>query len=92
MQEPMGPTREFFFAGDPIASDVANSGVGGLWAMVAPPWQRVVTWADGWLTIEPARGTSGMENAYRAALTGEIDPSAGSRYRQSPVIATAPGE
>jgi hypothetical protein len=72
-----GPTPEFFFAGDPIARHVADSGVDGLWAMLAAPWQRFVTWTDGWLVIQHARGASGMENAYRAPLAGEIDPSVG---------------
>lgn len=72
-----GPAPEFFFAGDPIARHVADSGVDGLWTMVAAPWQRFVTWADGWLLIEHARGASGLEEAYRAVLMGEIAPSIG---------------
>lgn len=72
-----GPVPEFFFAGDPIARHVEESGVDGLWATVAESWQRFMTWTDSWLAIEHARGASGIEHAYRAVVSGELDPSAG---------------
>ncbi len=69
-----GPTPELLFAPTQIAKRRTDWGRDGFETAVAGAWSRFAPWTDRWLAVRHIAGPDAVEAAYRALLSGKVDP------------------
>ncbi|MEG3089127.1 DUF2855 family protein [Sphingomonas sp. PB4P5] len=72
-----GPKPLWFFAPDAAAAMIADGGADAFQAAVALRWSGFVAEAEGWVTIEQARGSDQNQRVWRDLVAGKAKPDAG---------------